>query len=175
VMSNSAAPRELQQSAAPADVDLATLRKDGQGTLAIDRLALGWLSRDDITVVADEGGSYSLSPSGGATGLRLLVLPNPDGSFLTVEYLRAEGLDDFLPESGIAVHRIATGSGDCHRAEPSPEPCTGIDRSQVTMGSVAPHLDLLDGIGSTWTIDGWTVTVLGAGDAVQVEVGPTER
>ena len=175
VMSNSAAPRELAEAADGAPTDLSTVRKNGQDTLAINRLALGWLPADDISIVSTHGGRFNLSPSFGPAGLRLLVLPVHDETFLTVEYLTATGLDDFLPESGLAVHRIDQTSAACARASGDSAPCTGVKRAQITLGSPAPHVDLLDQVGDSWDLDGWSIEVVSVGDLLEVEVRPTER
>lgn len=181
VMSNSAAPRELANEASGESADRSTERKSGQATLAINRLALGWLPVDDIAIVSNHGGEFSLSPSTGPNGLRLLVLPIDDETFLTVEYLAATGLDDFLPESGVAVHRIEQAPAACNRATTDTTdttgalPCVGVDRAQITLGSPDPHLDLLDQVSDSWVLDGWTITVRSTGDLLGVEVTATER
>ena len=175
VMSNSAAPRERAEATDGAPTDLSTVRKNGQDTLAINRLALGWLPADDISIVSTHGGRFNLSPSFGPAGLRLLVLPVSDETFLTVEYLTATGLDDFLPESGLAVHRIDQTSAACARASGDSAPCTGVNRAQITLGSPAPHVDLLDQVGDSWDLDGWSIEVVSVGDLLEVEVRPTER
>ena len=163
LMSNSAAPRDSQPN-----------RKNGQDTLAINRLALGWLPRDSVAVGAPRGGAFTLSPSAGSSGLRLLVLPEVDGTFLTVEYLRADGFDDFLPMSGIAVHRIDQSLAACARPAGG-APCTGYERAQITLGSSAPHTELLHDRGAAWTVGHWKVTVLvAAAGMMQVEVQPTD-
>lgn len=178
VMSNSAAPRESSaggSTAAGAQPD----RKNGQDTLAINRLSLGWLPADDIAVVAPDGGRFDLADSAGPSGLRLIVLPIDDQSFLSVEYLVARGFDDFFPMSGIAVHRIDQTPAACARAAGDGRPCTGIDRAQITLGSEAPHLDLLGEVGESWALDGWTITLTSTADdpsaLLGVEVRPTER
>ncbi len=177
LMSNSAAPRDLVAGTARSD------RKNAQGTLAINRLALGWLAPGDVVVVAAGGGRFDLSGSAGQGGLRLLVLPAArdasgealQDSFLTVEYLAADGFDDFLPTAGIAVHRIEQAPAACGRPVDDDRPCTGIDRAQITLGSEAPHLELLHAVGDSWVLDGWTITVTSTGARVGVEVRRTER
>lgn len=172
LMSNSAAPREVQPD-----------RKNGQDTIAIDRLALGWLPEDAVTVATNTGGRFDLSPSTGTAGPRLLVLPLDDLRFLTVEYLSADGFDDFLPSGGVAVHHIDQTPSLCSQDSNPTDPCTGIDREQITLGSADPHLDLLDTPGETWHLEGWDVTLrqIRGGDSrntgthAEVEVRPTER
>ena len=172
VMSNSAAPRVVQPQ-----------RKDAQDTLAIDRLALGWLPAEAVTVAGPAGGTFDLAPSAGTSGLRLLVLPVDDLRFLTVEYLAASGLDDFLPAGGTAVHLIDPTPATCARAEASTTPsdaaCTGVDRRQITLGSGPPHTDLLTAPGQTWHLDGWDIAVRRSATAndgeMQLAVTPTDR
>lgn len=174
LMSNSAAPRELAEAADGPPADLSTVRKHGQDTLAINRLALGWLPPEDIAIVSDHGGRFNLSPSFGEAGLRLLVLPVDDETFLTVEYLTATGFDDFLPESGVAIHRIDQSPEVCGRTT-GDDPCAGVDRAQITLAGADPHTDLLDRVDDSFTGDGWTISVRSVGDLLEVEVGPTER
>jgi hypothetical protein len=166
LMSNSAAPRDVHPD-----------RRSAQDTIAINRLALGWLPRSAVTVVGDGGGRFTLSSSSGIDGLRLLVLPLDDESFLTVEYLTADGLDDFLPSSGLAVHRIDGSPGACGHVAID-DSCTGAHRQQLTLGSMPPHLDLLHDPGESWDVEGWSITARGpaSGDAgsMQVEVHPTD-
>ena len=168
MMSNSAAPRDTQPA-----------RKDAQDTLAINRLALGWLPRSSVAVAASAGGTFHLAPSSGAQGVRLLVLPVDDLRFITVEQLAATGLDDFLPAGGLAVHLIDESATACHASPSNNEPCTGVDRRQLTLGSAAPHLDLLSVSHETWHVEGWDITLQRAADngrpEAQVAVTPTER
>lgn len=172
LMSNSASPRTTEPD-----------RRNGPDTLAINRLALGWLSVGDLAVAAPGGGTYSLlastgapstaEPVGYAKRLFLLVLPLPDGSFLTVEYLTANGFNDFLPAAGLAVHRIDQSAAACTTASSAAMPCTGPDRVQETLGSPAPHLQLLSKLGASWVTNGWTITVGAVGATAQVEVRPS--
>ena len=93
LMSNSAAPREV-------DPD----RRDGPDTLAINRLAAGWMPSSAVVAIPSSGGTVDARPSNGPSGTRLAVVPLDDHRFLTVELLTAEGFDDHLPASGVAVH-----------------------------------------------------------------------
>ena len=168
LMSNSAAPRAVQPK-----------RKDGQDTLAINRLALGWLPRAAVAVMGPEGGAVDLAPSSGSKGLRLLVLPLDDLRFITVEQIAATGLDDFLPSSGVAVHLIDESPSACHSDTSSNSPCSGVDRRQTTLGSSAPHLDLLSVEHQTWHVEGWDITLVRAAGAgrsqARVAATPTQR
>ncbi len=158
-MSNSAAPR----AANPA-------RRDGPDTLAINRLAAGWLPTSSVAVVPPSGGTVTLAPSNqstadqstanGSAGTRLAVIELDDHRFITVELLVAEGFDDHLPASGVAVH-LVDGSG--------------ATRTQTPLVGLAPYDDLLTAgetfSGNGWSIavgDGWRVTIHPIGDAPTV-------
>ena len=58
VMSNSAAPREADST-----------RRDGQGTLAVNQLAAGWLPAADV-LLAQDSDRFRLTPSNSGTGPR---------------------------------------------------------------------------------------------------------
>ena len=120
------------------------------------------MTADDVVVAAPSGGDFELWPSTGDSGVRLLAIGLTDTSFLTIEYLTADGFNDFLPASGVAVHLI---EGSERVSE----------RTQTTLGSVAPHLQLLSKSGSSLDLHGWTITVGAPGSTVQVEVRPTHR
>jgi hypothetical protein len=166
LMSNSAAPRDGQPD-----------RLDAQDTIAINRLAVGWLPESAVVVPVADGGLFELAPSTGGAGQRLLVLPIDDTRFLTVEYLRPQGYDDFLPAGGLAVHLIDQSPAACEH-EAGGALCTGIDRRQIVLGSSAPHLKLLRNAESISTFEGWTITLLqdiGIDSSVaQVEVHRTD-
>jgi hypothetical protein len=132
LMSNSAAPRESNPR-----------RRGGGDTLAINRYAVGWLPLQAMSVATRNGGSFSLSPANGDQGQRLLVLPVSDTALLTIEYLRNDGLNDFLPEAGLSVHLI-------DQSQPG---------TYVAVGSPPPYTDLLDHAGDSLTTHGWTITV----------------
>ena len=160
VMSNSASPRDVNPD-----------RRDGPDTIAINRLALGWLSVDDLYVADLGGGEFTLWPSTGARGKRLLVLPTGRDSFLTVEFLTADGFNDFLPASGVAVHLVDQTPAVC-AAEALAGSCTPGERTQTTLGGPAPHLEMLSSPGSAWLLHGWSITVSQVGTTAQVEVHP---
>ena len=132
VMSNSAAPRDAHPD-----------RRDGPGTLAINLLSAGWLPTSAVAVVPSSGSTVTLAPSSGTSGTRLAVIALDDHRFITVEVLTAEGLDDHLPASGVAVHLI-DGSGPT--------------RAQTPLVGLAPY-DKLVVPGQTFTAHGWSVAV----------------
>ena len=132
VMSNSAAPRATFPD-----------RRDGPGTLAINLLAAGWLPSSAVAVVPSSGSTVTLAPSNGASGTRVAVVALDDHRFITVEVLTAEGFDDHLPASGVAVHLI---DGD------------GATRAQTPLVGPAPY-DQLVVPGQTFTAEGWSVAV----------------
>ena len=138
-----------------------------------------WLPAADVRVVAGSGGHFTLTSSTGAEGLRLLILPIDADTFLTIEYLTASGLDDFLPASGIAVHRIDLAPAACGRPADGPT-CRGIDRVQTTMGSAPPHLELLSRPGESWEVDQWSIALeatgaVAEGGGAEVAVRATDR
>lgn len=94
----------MSNSAAPRDVD--PTRRDAPDTLAINRFLAGWLPVEDVWVAPLAGGSVALQPSTGATGMRLAIAPLGNGSYLTIEFLSADGFDAHLPVAGIAVHKV---------------------------------------------------------------------
>ncbi len=155
----------MSNSAAPRDVD--PTRRDAPDTLAVNRLAAGWLPLDGV-LVGERGQGYELVPSNADRGPRLLILPLDDDRFITVELLANTGFDAHLPTSGIAVHLIDQSPSACHSAG-STTTCLNEQRFQPTLGSQPPHTDLFtDGetfIGEGWTVavtqtaDGWTVAV----------------
>jgi hypothetical protein len=132
VMSNSAAPRDVHPG-----------RRDAPDTLAINRLSAGWLPTSAVRVVAPSGGTVELAPSTGQTGTRLAVIALDEHRFITVELLTADGFDDHLPASGVAVHLIDGA---------------GTTRTQTPLVGLAPYADLLT-LGETLKSNGWSVSV----------------
>lgn len=149
VMSNSAAPRDVDPN-----------RRDGPGTIAVNRLAAGWLPLTSVTV-ADGAGTFPLVPSDSAEGPRVLVLPIDDARFLTVEALANTGFDSHLPRSGIVVHEIDQSPTACRAGADTP--CLNEYRSQLPISGTRPFTDLL-GDGSTWSGRGWSITVSSSGN-----------
>lgn len=149
VMSNSAAPRDV-------DPD----RRDGPGTIAVNRLAAGWLPLASMAV-ADGAGTFPLVPSNSAEGPRVLVLPIDDARFLTVEALTNTGFDAHLPRSGIVVHEIDQSPTACRSGAETP--CLNEYRSQLPISGTRPFTDLL-GDGSTWSGGGWSISVSSSGN-----------
>ena len=145
VMSNSAAPREMDPE-----------RRDAPDTLAVQRLIAGWLTVADVLVAPRNGGSVTLQPSTGSEGLRLLVLPVDASSFLTVEVLTADGLDAHLPAAGVAVHLVTIDGSTVLPIEP--------------LVGDPPFTDLLQPSESL-VIHGWSITV---GDGWRVSVEATK-
>lgn len=168
VMSNSAAPR---------DVD--PWRRHGPDTLAVNRLAVGWLPLDDVAHALSNAGAanagavnagaasepqpFTLAPSTASSGTRLLLLPIDEHRMLTVEYLRPTGFDNALPEAGVAVHLIDDSAGE------------GVERLQETLVGTAPYTDLL-GLDETFAANGWSLRVISkSASAVQVAVTSADR
>lgn len=132
VMSNSAAPRDVEPD-----------RRDAPDTLAINRLAAGWLPESAVATVPPQGATVTLSPSTGTSGIRLAVIGLGAERFMTVELLTADGFDDHLPASGVAVHMVV-----------------GTDSTRVQRPLVGspPYADLLTA-GATLSSNGWTISV----------------
>jgi hypothetical protein len=151
LMSNSAAPRDLQPD-----------RRDAPDTLAVNRLAAGWLPLDDVAVAPAAGGTFELSPSNTAKGTRLLILPLPGVKFLTVEALSNTGLDDYLSAPGVIVHQIDQSPSACRNSS-SGQPCLDESRRQTPLSSPSPYTTLM-GPGTSWSGQGWTVKVVSAHD-----------
>jgi hypothetical protein len=151
VMSNSAAPR---------DVDPA--RRDAPDTIAVDRLDLGWLPVADAAVATPDGLTVDLAPSIAPAGTRVVLAALDDHRMLTFEYLIPTGFDDHLPEAGVAVHLVDDSAG------------TNVLRVQDTLGSDPPHTDLL-GAGDEWSGEGWQVRVVTVGATARLEVSATDR
>lgn len=149
VMSNSAAPRDV-------DPD----RRDGPGTIAVNRLAAGWLPLASMAV-AEGAGTFPLVPSNSAEGPRVLVLRIDDARFLTVEALTNTGFDAHLPRSGIVVHEIDQSPTACRSGADTP--CLNEYRSQLPISGTRPFTDLL-GDGSTWSGGGWSISVSSSGN-----------
>ncbi len=155
VMSNSAAPRASDPT-----------RRDAPSTLAINLFDLGWLPPDDVVVLdpSNTGGGTEIEivPATSGDGIRLTVLAVDDHRMLTVELRSATGLDSTLPESGVAVHLVDDSVG------------TGIERTQVPIGSSPPHTDLL-GVGDSLVADGWSIEVLEVGATARLAISATDR
>ena len=117
VMSDSAAPRTVHPD-----------RRDAPDTLAINRLEAGWLPVSAVAVIPPIGRDVTLSPSNGTSGTRLAVVELDDRRFMTVELLAAQGFDDHLPATGVAVHLIEGSDAT---------------RTQTPLVGVAPYDDLL--------------------------------
>lgn len=145
VMSNSAAPRDVNDG-----------RRNGPNTIAVNRVAAGWIPPSDV-LVFNTAGTYRLVPSTAPRGARLLVLPLDDQRFLTVEVLDATGYNDFLPHSGVVVHEIDQSPTACR--DQSGKTCLNEYRVQFPVSGVAPYTELLQP-GNTWSGLGWSVTAI---------------
>ncbi len=132
VMSDSAAPRAVHPT-----------RRDAPDTLAVNRLAAGWLPASAVVVIPSTGGTVTLAPSNGPSGTRLVVIELDDHRFITVELLIAEGFDEHLPASGVAVHLIE--ENDATRVQ---TPLVGV-----------PPFDKLLTAGKALTTHGWRIVI----------------
>ena len=148
VMSDSAAPRTVHPN-----------RRDAPDTLAINRLEAGWLPVSAVAVIPRSGATIKLSPSNGASGTRLAVVELDHRRFMTIELLAAQGFDDHIPATGVAVHLIEGSDAT---------------RTQTPLVGVAPYDHLLTQ-GETLAVNGWRVSVAsGWGATIQpIGDGPT--
>lgn len=136
VMSNSAAPRDVDPT-----------RRDAPDTIAVQRVVAGWIPTAEVQQVT-AAATIPLTPSTGKAVrklTRLAVLPVDQHTFLTVELIAADGLDAHLPADGVAVHRVRIG-GD------------GLPTTIDPLVGSAPFTTLL-AEGDTFTSAGWTLRV----------------
>ncbi|MDO8364715.1 MAG: hypothetical protein Q7V88_17625 [Actinomycetota bacterium] len=148
VMSNSAAPRDIDPQ-----------RLDAPGTLAVNRLLAGWLGPESAWVAPAAGGTIVLAPSAGAGVTRLAVVALGDDTFLTIELLVAAGPDGHLPADGIAVHRVQVADGLVQPIEPlvgSP-PFTDLLQPGESLDAEGWHVEVAEVAGAA---DGWSITVV---------------
>ena len=141
VMSNSAAPRATAPD-----------RRDAPDTLAINRLAVGWLPVADVAMVtlptSAAGTVVQLQPSTGPSGTRLAVVTLGAQTFLTIEWLPNTGFDDHLFSAGVAVHRVQG---------------IGALRTQTPLVGEPPYAALL-GVGDELDTNGLRIVVLDVGN-----------
>lgn len=165
VMSDSAAPRDFDRG-----------RRDGQDTLAVNRLAARWLPLSDVAV--DDGTAVGrvrtvrLAPSTANHGTRLLILPVDRLRFLTVEYLPKSGFDDYFPHGGVTITQIDQTPSACGHLDGTP--CTAEARTQRTEVGTAPFYSLLTTSGTPWHGLGWTVSVSALGETATVRAARKE-
>lgn len=152
VMSNSAAPHERDPA-----------RLDAPGPIGIDRLDLGWLPLDAVTVV-EHGAStlVELAPVDADEGPRLAVLRVDDHTVVTVEHRTATGFDDHLRWAGAVVHVVDDAGG------------RGMLRSQIVAPGrepAAPTAPLQ--AGERVDVAGHTIEVVSVGATIRVAVAPS--
>jgi hypothetical protein len=133
LMSNSAAPREVDPA-----------RRDAPATLAVNLFLAGWLPADDVVEVAGGAADVTLAPSAGESGTRMIVLSRVGGPLYTVELLSDDGFDGHLPAGGVAVHEVDLVDGSIARIDP--------------MIGEPPYTALLQP-GEQFRVDGWQLRV----------------
>ena len=109
------------------------------GTIAINRYAAGWISRDDIEFYTGEGTNrYSLA-SPGDHGTQMLILGSGQGGFLTLGSRVRKGYDSGLPKEGVESYFIDVETSDCGGSGAKP-PCFGLHRptQAVTINPTVP-------------------------------------
>ena len=157
VMSNSAAPREIDET-----------RRHAPGVLAINAWSAGWLGDGEVARVdldriraGDWQDAVRLAASDAAPsdGRRRLVTIEFDTSFLTVELLADRGDNDHLPASRVVVHEIVI----------DPDAAEGRRHVVLPIGTDAP---LALGAGGEWTMPGGEVSIRIGDLAVAVDGSP---
>lgn len=144
VMSNSAAPRETDET-----------RRHAPGVLAINAWSVGWLDdREVARIVLDrvrtgdwqDAVRLAASDAVPSEGRRRLLTIELDTSFLTVELLADRGDNDHLRASGVVVHEIVI---DSEAAE---------GRRHVVR-PIGPDASFVLGAGGQWTTPGGEVSI----------------
>lgn len=147
-MSNSAAPRESDAA-----------RRHAQDTLAINKVASGWIGRDRVLVAqaAASTASVRLAAASEPHDAAVLVLPVDEDRFLTVEWLAATGLNSFLPHDGVAVTLVDLSEPSCATSDW----CGSSEQSRthISVSGSPPFTDLLTAEDELWVGYGWTVRV----------------
>lgn len=82
------------------------LRGRAQGTLAVNRLAAGWLDDDQVAVATEPRAEYRIVPLG-LPGTQLVVIPtgHPD-VLVTLDARVSSGHDTGIGKEGVAVHLV---------------------------------------------------------------------
>jgi hypothetical protein len=144
VMSNSAAPREVDET-----------RRHAPGVLALNAWSAGWLDDDEVVVVSlddirpgdwQDAVHLSASDSSPAASRVRLVVIDLGVSWLTVEFLADRGDNDHLPESGVVIHEIVFDTD-------APEGRWHVVRP------VGPSGSLILDAGRQWTSPDWGLTI----------------
>ncbi len=76
-------------------------------------------------------------------------MPIGTGSYLTIEFLSADGFNAFLPMGGVAVHRVVMSA-------------EGTVQAIVPLVGEPPFISLLQ-VGQAVVSDGWRIDVLADG------------
>lgn len=148
-------------------VDVMSGGRNVEHTLAINRLAVGWVEDDQVALHRSGNALYALDRPAGA-GLQLVMLPDPSQARLsmTLEARPAIGRDDQLEVEGVAIHLIDQQGGGTFRRQAQ---ALGDDFSTYSYEHVIP-------VGQSVRVRGVTVKVLGtAGDGYVVQVIGTYR
>jgi len=138
------------------------------GTLAFNRYAAGWIDPDQVVVYDGTAAELELGPVGYAED-QLLLIPGPDPhTFAAIDVRVPASYDVDLPATGITVHYIDEGPGDCAFVPH----CSGIERKVTPADSAAFGLQHVHGVGSSFIVHDIEVAVIGvSGDVYTVAVG----
>ncbi len=93
-------------------VDIMSGGRNVENTLAINRLAVGWVRDDQVALHPSGHAFYALDRPAG-NGLQLVMLPDPSQPWwsMTLEARPAAGRDAAIQESGVAIHVVDQLSG----------------------------------------------------------------
>ena len=165
----------------PLDVMSATLSRNGplrgrpQGTLAVNRLAAGWLRHDQIAVASEPRAVYRIAPLGGP-GTQLVLVPiGEPGILMALDVRLSRSYDSGIRREGVAVHLIderpsACGlEGGCFGPRRRTQPL-------LTIGQASPEYDHVLTVGDSVVYFGHRVEVTDRlGDGFLVEISTLEN
>lgn len=149
-------------------IDVMSGGRNIEHTLAINRLAVGWIDDDQVALHRSGNAFYALDRPAG-DGLQLVMLPDPSQTqwSMTLEARPATGRDADIETEGVAVHLVdqRSGGGTFRRQAQA----LGDDFSIFSYEHVIP-------VGESVRLRGVTVRVLEtAGDGYLVQVIGTYR
>lgn len=146
-----------------------------QHTLAVNRLAAGWIDDHELGVHR-AGTSVTLLSPPGSGGVQLLAIP-ADGdtpAFVTAEARPATGVDRHLDKEGVALHLVDQRDTGCWTQAVGG--CISTTRHQAALVPSTDGRAHVLGAGETLSAHGLTITVLRRfGDLFEVSVTGTFR
>lgn len=148
-------------------VDVMSGGRNIEHTLAINRLAVGWVDDDQVALHRSGNALYAIDRPAG-DGLQVVMLPDPSRTrmSMTLEARPATGRDAALEVEGVAIHLVDQQGGGSFRRQAQ---ALGDDFSTYSYEHVIP-------LGESVQVQGVTVRVLEqAGDGYLVQVIGTYR